>query len=252
MELRFSVITVVFNGETVIGKTLESVLNQSVAPFEYLIVDGGSTDGTVAIACSYQNTFAEKGIEFRVYSEKDRGIYDAMNKGIHLSRGDFVSFLNAGDWYEADALENIREFYREAPFEITYGGVNYVYPNGSVSPKMSKLDRFPITSRHWNHPSMFLARNIYCKYFFDETYKTYADFDMYLKLRKDGTKIRVIDKVIASFVAGGVSSVPDFRKALARAGEKYSAYRRNGYGRVYFLEAYGWELLKMLYIRMRS
>ena len=252
MELRFSVVTVVFNGETVLWKTVESVLNQTVAPFEYLIVDGGSSDGTVRIARSYETAFAEKGVCFRIYSEKDTGIYNAMNKAIRLAQGNFVSFLNAGDWYETDALENIREFYREAPFEMTYGGVNYIYPNGTASPKMSKLDRFPITSRHWNHPSMFLDRDIYCKYFFDESYKTYADFELYLKLRKDGTKILVIDKVIANFVAGGVSSVPDFRKAMTRAKEKYRAYRRNGYGPVYFLEAYGWELMKMLYIRLRS
>lgn len=252
MDLKFSVVTVVLNRETVIGKTVESVLEQSCPPFEYLIVDGGSSDSTVPIARSYEAAFAAKGICYRICSEKDTGIYNAMNKGILLSRGDFVSFLNAGDWYEPDALENIRDFYREAPFEMTYGGVNYVFPNGTVSPKMSRLDRFPITSRHWNHPSMFLDRNIYCKYCFDEDYRIYADFDLYLKLRKDGTKIRVIDKVIANFVAGGVSSTPDMATALVRAKEKHRAYRMNGYSPIYVLEAYGWELLKMLYIRMRS
>ena len=252
MSLRFSVVTVVLNRESLIRKTVESVLNQEYTPFEYLIVDGGSFDNTLQIARSYETAFAAKGILYRIYSEKDSGIYNAMNKGIRLSRGDFVSFLNAGDWYEPDALRNIQEFYNEAPFEMTYGGVNYVFPNGTVSPKMSRLDRFPITSRHWNHPSMFLDRNIYCKYYFDEAYRIYSDFELYLKLRKDGTKIRVIDTVIANFVAGGVSSVPDFRKALVRAKEKYRAYRNNGYSSVYILEAYGWELMKMLYIRMRS
>jgi len=252
MDLRFSVITVVRNGETVIRKTIESVLNQEYAPFEYLIVDGGSSDNTVAVAKAFELDFARKGSAYQIHSEQDSGIYNAMNKGIRLSRGKFLSFLNAGDWYESDALKSIQDFYREALFEMTYGGVNYVYPNGSVSRKMSKLDRFPVTSRHWNPPSMFLDREIYSKYYFDEIYKVHADFDLYLKLRRDGTRIRVIDKVIANFVAGGVSSNPDFRQVLCRAKEKELAYRNNGYGPVYWLEAYGWELMKMLYIRMRS
>lgn len=252
MELKFSVVTVVFNGESAIRKTIESVLNQAYPPFEYLVLDGSSSDGTVSVAEEYRDAFTQKGITYQIRSEKDSGIYNAMNKGIRLAQGDFISFLNAGDWYELDALENINRFYQEAPFELTYGGLHYISPNGTMVNKMSKLDRFPITSRHWNHPSMFLTREIYQKYFFDEDFRAYADFDLYLKLRKDGTKIRVIDKVIANFVADGVSTDANLHKVLARAREKYSAYRHNGYSRVYWLESYGWELMKSLYFKIRS
>ena len=206
MNLKFTVVTVVFNGESVIEKTVESVLNQEYPPFEYLIFDGASADSTLNLIAQYEEAFAQKGITLSVVSEKDGGIYNAMNKGVKAATGDFVSFLNAGDWYELDALKNINAFYQEEPFDLTYGGLHYINPNGTVTNKMSKLDHFPVSSRHWNHPSMFLRREIYQKYGFDEQFRAYADFDLYLKLRKDGTKIRVIDKVITNFVADGVST----------------------------------------------
>ena len=252
MNLRFSVVTVVFNCEDTIEKTIHSVLNQEYAPMEYLILDGMSTDNTVAIAEQYQNAFLEKGISYQIFSEQDSGIYNAMNKGIRIAKGDFISFLNAGDWYETNALKNINDFYSEEPFELVYGGLHYVNPNGTVTNKMSKLDKFPISSRNWNHPSMFLKREIYGKYYFDEVFRAYADFDLYLKLRKDGTKIRVIDKIITNFVAGGVSTDSSIKKVLARAKEKYSAYRNNGYNQLYWFESYGWEMVKAIYFKVRS
>lgn len=252
MSLKFTVVTVVYNAESVIEKTITSVLNQSYLPFEYYIIDGKSDDKTVEIAEKYSIDFANKGVKYNIISEKDSGLYNAMNKSIELATGDFISFLNAGDWYETDSLKNINDFYNEEEFELTYGSLNYINPDGSSSIKTSKIDSFPISSRHWNHPSMFLKTDIYKKYKFDETFRAYADFNLYLKLRKDGTKIRVIDKVITNFVADGVSTNRDIKKVLARSKEKYNAYIRNGYGKIYFLEAYGWEVLKAIYFMIRS
>lgn len=250
MEIKFTVITVVMNGGKVIRKTLESVLNQSLSPYEYLVIDGKSTDETVNIVKSYENRFAEKNIHLHILSEKDTGIYNAMNKGIVLAKGDFISYLNAGDWYEPDALENIQAFYDQSPFELTYGGLNYIRPDGSIVIKMSKLDWFPVSSRHWNHPSMFLKREIYARYGFDESFRAYADFNLYLKLRKDGTCIQVIPKVITNFSADGVSTNTDFKQILKRAKEKYHAYRQNGYSRLYWMESYGWEIFKGIYFSL--
>lgn len=252
MELKFTVVTVAYNAESVIEKTITSVLNQSFLPYEYYIIDGESSDKTVEIAKKYSIDFANKGIKYTVISEKDSGIYNAMNKGIELASGDFISFLNAGDWYETESLKNINAFYNEEEFELTYGSLNYINPDGSSSIKTSKLDSFPISSRHWNHPSMFLKTDIYKKYKFDETFRAYADFDLYLKLRKDGTKIRVIDKVVTNFVADGISTNRDIKKVLERSKEKYKSYVQNGYGKIYFFEAYGWEVLKAVYFTIRS
>lgn len=253
MELKFTVVTVCFNAAGVIEKTILSVLEQSYTPYEYLIIDGKSTDDTVNIAESYRDRFEKKGIRYSVVSEKDSGIYNAMNKGLKAASGDFVSFLNSGDWYQADALQKINNFYREEPFDLTYGGLHYINRDGSVIDKMSKLDRFPVSSRNWNHPSMFLRREIYQKYGFDERFKTYADFHLYTKLRKvPDIKIRVINEIITNFPADGVSTDVKFSKVLNRAGEKYRIYRDNGYDRIYWLESYGWEILKSLYFIAKS
>lgn len=252
MSLRFTVVTVAYNAESVIEKTLTSVLNQSFLPYEYYIIDGKSNDKTVEIAKKYSNDFAQKGVKYVVVSEADSGIYNAMNKGIEYATGDFISFLNAGDWYEADALKNIVEFYNEENFELTYGSLNYINPDGSSIIKTSKIDSFPISSRHWNHPSMFLKTDIYKKYKFDESFRAYADFNLYLKLRKDGIKIRVINKVVTNFVANGVSTNSDIKEVLERSKEKYKSYIQNGYGCFYFFEAYGWEVLKSIYFMIRS
>lgn len=253
MGLKFTVVTVAYNTEQVIRKTIESVLNQSYSPYEYIIVDGKSDDATLRIVDEYQEKFAQRNVRFRIISEKDTGIYNAMNKGVKLAEGDFISFLNAGDWYEKDALENINAFYQEEAFDLTYGGLHYINPNGTVTNKMSKDDAHGIvTSRHWNHPSMFLSAELYKQYGFNEKFRAYADFDLYLKMRKKGVKIRVIDKVITNFVADGVSTDTDFQTVLSRAKEKYCAYQQCGYRKMYWFESYGWEILKSIYFRMRS
>ena len=252
-RVRLTVITVCFNAENSIEKTIESVLKQTCHPYEYLIIDGKSSDRTVEIAEGFRESFEQNGVRYVISSQKDTGIYNAMNKGIRAATGDFIAFLNAGDSYVDDALEKIQRFYAEAPFDLTYGGLNYINPDGTVTIKMSKLDRFPVTSRHWNHPSMFLRREIYRKYGFDERFRTYADFHLYTKLRKDPEiKIRVIPEIITNFPADGVSTDVRMSRVLARAREKYRIYRDNGYCRVYWLESYGWEILKSLYFRVRS
>ena len=251
-NLQFTVVTVCYNAEKSIEKTIQSVLDQVYSPYEYLIIDGASKDRTVEVAEKYKTQFKNKGIEYVIKSEKDSGIYNAMNKGIMAATGDFVSFLNAGDWYEPDALLKINKFYEKETFDLTYGGLHYINPNGTVTNKMSKLDIFPITSRHWNHPSMFLRNEIYKKYGFDEKYKTYADFHLYTKLRKTDIKIRIIPEIITNFPADGVSTDVKLRNVLARGREKYRIYRDNGYGRIYWLESYGWEIMKSVYFRMKS
>ena len=250
-NLKFTIVTVCFNAEQVIAKTIESVLGQYYAPYEYLIFDGASSDKTVRIAERYKEQFEAKGIRYRIQSQKDTGIYNAMNKGIKAAGGDFISFLNAGDWYQLDALKKINSFYEEQPFDLTYGGLHYINPNGSVINKMSRMDKYIITSRHWNHPSMFLKRDIYQKYGFDERFKAYSDFHLYTKLRKTNIKIRVIPEIITNFPADGVSTDVSFKKVLARGGEKYRIYRNNNYSRLYWFESYGWEIIKSIYFRIK-
>ena len=104
--MKITVITAVYNGENTIEKTIKSVLAQAVKPYEYLIIDGESSDNTVKITESYRSAFETNNVIYRIVSERDSGIYDAFNKGVRLSTGEFIAFLNADDWYEPTALKS--------------------------------------------------------------------------------------------------------------------------------------------------
>ena len=158
--LKFSVITICFNSEAVIRKTVESVLSQSYPEIEYVIVDGASSDGTLSVVREYSSAFQEKGYTLKIISEPDNGIYDAMNKGIRNSSGDIIGIINSGDWYEPDAVKTAAEAYQKDSYDLFYADINLVKANGSVIVKHSKQDRFP-TSRHWNHPTTFVTKKTY-------------------------------------------------------------------------------------------
>ena len=105
--MKFSIITPCFNSENTIERTLKSVLNQTYSMYEYIIVDGGSTDSTLDIIRSYKDFFGDK---LKVISEPDNGIYDAMNKGISWATGDFVGIVNSDDFYEEDCLTIVSSY----------------------------------------------------------------------------------------------------------------------------------------------
>lgn len=251
--MKISVITVTYNSENTIEKTLKSIEEQTVIPYEYLIIDGASTDRTLKIAEKYRVVFREKGIRYCIYSSPDKGIYDAMNKGVRLATGDYVSMLNSDDWYEKTAIETVQEVYRKENFEMAYGSIGYIGSMGKVLVKKSKLDRF-VSSRNWNHPSTFVKRELCLKYPFDLKFKIYADFDWYLKLRKRNIKIAIFPqkKIIANFCIGGASINKSLVGMWNRSGEKYRTYKENGYSRIYILEAYGWELVKYCFAKKYS
>lgn len=250
-DIKFTIITVAYNASDCIAKTIESVLNQSETPYEYIIVDGQSTDETVGIAQSYEKDFSDKDIIFRIYSEKDTGIYNAMNKGINMANGDYISFINAGDWYENNAIKTISDVCIKN-IEMVYGSINYYTRDGRKIIKKSRKDKWIISTRNWNHPSMFMKTSVYKEKHLDEQYKVYADFDLFLKVRNERISFAVVDKVITNFVADGVSTKCKLKDVLIRASEKYNVYRNNGYGFIYFFEAYGWEIIKMIFLRLNS
>ena len=113
--MRISIITVCYNSEKTIERTIQSVLGQTIEDLEYILVDGGSKDGTLDIIKKYENEFIDKGWSYRYLSEKDNGMYDAMNKGIHLSTGDLIGILNSDDWYEKEALSTVIKEYNITP-----------------------------------------------------------------------------------------------------------------------------------------
>ena len=240
-----SIITICFNSEKVIRKTVESVLAQTYPEIEYLIIDGASKDHTVRIAEEYRERFAERGYSFSITSEPDKGIYDAMNKGIRKASGELIGLINSGDWYEADAVETAVKAYREDGYDLFYADVNLVRENGSVIVKHSKHDRFP-TSRHWNHPSMFVTKKTYQELGLYRCEGIHDDFEFLLRARRSDKKITIVNRTIANFATGGASNAKSFAKCKARCLDRYRDYRINGYSRLAIIECVGIEIVKYL------
>ena len=215
-----SVITICYNSEAVIRKTIESVLAQTWPEIEYLIIDGASKDNTVAVAREYEERFAARGISYQIFSEPDKGIYDAMNKGIRKASGELIGLINSGDWYEPDAVETAAQAYEREHYDLFYADINLVRENGSILVKHSRMDRFP-TSRHWNHPTMFVTRETYDDLGLYRNEGIHDDFEFFLRARRAGKKITIVNKTIANFVTGGASNAKSFAKCKKRCLDRY-------------------------------
>jgi len=240
-----SIVTISYNSGRTIRQTIESVLNQTVPCKEYFIMDGLSSDDTVAIAREYEKKFAGMGVDYRVYSEKDKGLYDAMNKGIALTTGTIVGMINSDDWYEPSAVETVLEQYEKEPFDMMYADLNMIRNEKLRGIKRARLREKYITTRDWNHPTTFIRRELYNIYHYP-CESVYDDLDVLLKVRKNGHKVVIVNKVLANYRLGGRSNSRGLKAALHRMRLKYRIYRDNGYSRLYFLEAFFMEIGKWL------
>jgi len=193
-----SIITVVYNGEQTIEQTIKSVLGQPYEHIEYIIIDGGSTDGTVDIIKKYENNISQW------ISEKDNGIYDAMNKGIQLATGDFIAFINADDWYSENALSIVGNCIQENPsIDFFYGNLNFIKDDGTIV--LWKGNR-GFKGLEIPHPTIFIRSIVLKSNLFNTSFKIAADAELTLKLFHIKIKNFYIDKVIANFRDGGLSS----------------------------------------------
>ena len=240
-----SIITVCYNSEKTIRDTIESVLRQTYDNVEYFIIDGKSQDGTVEIANVYQERFRERGYGYRILSEEDAGLYDAMNKGIRLASGALIGIINGDDWYEPEAVCTAVEAYREETYDMFYADVRLIRQDGRSLIKHSRHDRFP-TSRHWNHPTTFITKQIYEELGGYRNEGIHDDFELFLRIRRAGKKIVIKNKVLADFRSGGVSNNKSLASCRKRCRDRYRCYRINGYSRWYLLECIAIEAAKAL------
>lgn len=200
-KYKVSIITVVYNSVGTVEQTIQSVLNQSYRDIEYIVIDGLSTDGTQDIVKKYRDAIA-----FFV-SEKDHGIYDAMNKGIQKATGDIVGIINSDDWYAENAIEKIVDYFMQNEADVVYGKVVDIYQDGRESLIGEKKLSNMWFQNTLHHPSVFVKRNIYEGMgAFDTKYKISADYDLLLRFYSKGAKFGYIDDVIAYFRIGGISS----------------------------------------------
>ena len=239
-----TIVTVSYNCEDTIGKTMESVLNQDYHPLEYIIIDGASTDKTVSVAESYRDAFEEKGISLIIESEPDDGIYDAMNKGIRMASGDVIAVIGCGDTYEENAVRISVGVMLKYDADVTFADIIL---HRKDKPPIRKRARFGLyeSTRNWNHPTMFAKAKYYKAHPFRG--KGIADdYRCYLEMKNEGAAVAVIPKVLAHFEMGGASNEKKLSSAIGRIKSRYLCYRENGYGRVYILECLAMEAAKML------
>lgn len=197
-----TIITVSYNAVKTIEDTIVSVLGQTYNNIEYIIIDGGSTDGTLDIIKKYQDK-----ITYWV-SEPDKGIYDAMNKGIAKANGELIGIINADDWYELNAIEQSVEIYKQERFDVLYGNMNFLRRKGyilKITPpeNIKKIKKKMIIC----HPSCFITKNAYNKWgLYDKSFKIAADYDLLLRYYIKGAIFKKVNFLIANFREGGVSS----------------------------------------------
>ncbi len=203
-----SIVTVSYNSEETIRKTIESVLYQSYAHIEYIIIDGKSTDSTVDIIRSYETAFSEKGIVYRWVSEPDEGIYDAMNKGVAMCSGDIVGIINSDDWYDKQAFDKVIEAYQKNPTtDIFYADLVFVGANSERVLKPGNLESLKYEMRIF-HPSTFVRREVYTKQGnFNTDYKLAADYDFLLRGYRKGLFFTYIQYPLAFYWHGGMTSL---------------------------------------------
>lgn len=196
-----SIITIVYNGGQFLEETILSVINQTYDNVEYIIIDGGSTDGTLDIIKKYEDK-----IDYWV-SEKDSGIYDAMNKGIDAVTGDWINFMNAGDgFYTKDVLNKIFLQNDFKSINVVYGNHNVIYPHKTRIAKAGNIEDIWKGSQ-FCHQSSFVSATVHKSNKFNLSNRIGADFEFFYTLYKKHMSFKYIDIIVANYSAGGLSDI---------------------------------------------
>ena len=198
-----TIISVSYNCKKDVKKTIMSLTEQTYKDFEYLVIDGNSSDGTLEEIRSYQSLFDNMS----VISEPDKGIYDAMNKGVNMASGKYIFFLNFGDqFFDADVLKTAAEKMKSNA-DIYYGDIE---KNGKVVTQKNKVTLFFGIFREYMicHQSIFAKKELLKKYPFDLRYRLCADRDWLIKVLRDKYNVEYFNKTICKYDINGQSSNP--------------------------------------------
>lgn len=204
-NIQLTIITVCYNSQDYIERCINSIIPQLTDEIEYLIIDGKSNDNTLDIIKRYDNYL-------RFVSEKDNGIYDAMNKGIKLASGKWILFINSDDILIENKLSNLIEYSKEYDdYDCIYSDIELIYSynnnlfvrNHNTAVDLKLLNKSMVL----HHQSMICKKNSMLKVNgFDTKYKIAADWDMMLKMRNSGMKFKKINYIFSRFYFGGASS----------------------------------------------
>lgn len=215
-----------FNSAATIRATIDSVLQQTNSNIEHIIIDGGSTDGTVAIVRSYGSKISQ------FVSEPDQGLYDAMNKGWMRATGEFVAFLNSDDRYASTTvLRHVEQRLKDTGADALYGNLDLVNPSGKVVRRW-RSGEFHRGKYHlgWMtpHPTTFARRELFQRYGgFRQDLRIAADYELMLRFfYKQRAHVTYLDETLVAMNAGGASN--GSLRAIARANlEVYRSWRLN-------------------------
>lgn len=200
-----TIITVVLNEKYGLEKTIQSVINQTCKNIEHIIIDGGSTDGTLDVIKKYQHVI------HAWISEPDKGIYDAMNKGIRLANGEWVNFMNAGDvFYDSDTLNSLKKYFLQDS-SLIYGDVRINYDHferTQYAKSLSLLWRGGV----YCHQSGFIKKQILAKLMFNLDYNLAADYELLCRIYLGGYPITKVDIIISKVINKGAA---DFKRIEA-------------------------------------
>lgn len=200
--MKYSIITVNYNNKAGLRKTIESVIHQTFRDFEYIVIDGGSTDGSAEVLKEYNAQ-----INYWV-SEPDGGIYQGMNKGIAKANGDYLNFMNSGDcFYSSEILEKVSNYQSDADFII---GKDYHYNNeinkghASIQPPRTTMMHFFIATL--DHQSSFIKRELFKDSLYDESHQLVSDWIFFIeKIVKEQNKVQFIPDIVCRREEGGLS-----------------------------------------------
>ena len=201
MKDKVSIITACYNSEKTIERTIKSVIDQCYdGEIEYIIIDGKSSDSTMNIVNKYSDYIS------KAVSEKDLGIYNAFNKGLRLCTGSIIGIINSDDWYSEDAIQSSVNNLNSNDADISIGYTQMINQKNTYLKKVDDLSCF-WEKMPFGHPSVFTRKEVYEQIgFFDESYSIAADYKWLLDCYVNRKKYSAIDKVIANFTVGGISS----------------------------------------------
>lgn len=215
-----SIITVCYNSAKTIRRTLESVLQQTYDHYEYIVIDGASSDDTLEILKSYEPLFDGK---MKIISETDSGIYDAMNKGIEKASGKLIGIVNSDDFYEEKALEIMVRKYEELQREhvVLYGFQRNL--SGEKEKSVVLFHHDFLSQQMITHPTCFVSKSVYRDFgMFDTSYKSSADYEFMLRIFY-GNQVffQPVYEIISNFQLGGMSSSEKGYRETAKLQYRY-------------------------------
>ena len=242
----FSIITVTYNAGKVLEDTIQSVISQTYRNVEYIIVDGGSKDNTLEIIDKYSKHIS------KMVSEPDKGLYDAMNKGIRMATGDYLCFLNAGDkFHEKETLQQIAETLKDKELpDVIYGETAIVDETG----KFLHMRRLSTPERlNWKsfkqgmlvcHQAFLAKRELALKYPYDMQYRFSADFDWCIRIMKEAKCLHNTRLTLIDYLNEGMTT----RNHKASLKERFRIMAKH-YGWVSTILYHCWFVIRLILVR---